>query len=283
MKKLIAWITALVLVLSCACAEMIVPEGVTLLPMDTKVEIDLDSDGGKEKVQIRMEGVEDEACLRIIIEGTDGAMNIYDTWIIYPESCFTTDLDGDGKQEILLSGDLQSDDYFTWCLNYDLEYGIRTIRFADANRGTNTNEYFEEGYGKIVALDGSTITLRGSQDVLGTWMADRTFTLNEGKFEFADDGMWVMQDLTDDEFLWEYYCLNPIREVPVTFEDGSEGTLSAGEKFMITHSDKLSVAGFVTREGKKGTITLTENKEGWGHMIAGIADYEYFEYVPYAD
>lgn len=284
MKKFLSCFIALMLVIGCACAEITVPEKAVLLPMNEKLEIDLDSDGEAEKVQLRMEGVEDEAYLRIIIEGTDGAMNIYDTWIMRPEDCIAIDMNDDGIMEILLSGDLQSDDFCTWCLNYTLEYGIQALTFADANRGTNTGEYLDSGYGKIIALDNNSLILRGSQDVLGTWMADRSFILSDGVFEFADDGIWIMQDMTDDEFTWDYFCLTPIKEVPVTFEDGSEGTLSAGEKFVITFSDKVSIAGFVTQEGKKGSIDLTENiEEGWGHMIAGIPDYEYFEYIPYAD
>lgn len=284
MKKLTAWLLAMMLMTSFAFAEMTIPEDAIVLPMDERIEIDLDSDSEAEKVQLRMEGIEDEACLRIIIEGTDGAMNIYDTWIMYPEPCYAIDMNGDGILEILLTGDLQSDDYCTWCLNYDLENGIRAFTFADANRGTNTGEYLEEGYGRIIAISGNSITLRGSQDVLGTWMADRTFRLQGETFDFADDGMWIMQDITGDEYIWEYFCLNPIKEVPVTFEDGSEGILSPGEKFVITFSDKVSVAGFVTQEGKKGTIALAENtEEGWGNMIAGAPDYEYFEYIPYAD
>lgn len=284
MKKFLSCFIALMLVMGCACAEITVPEKAVLLPMNEKLEIDLDNDGEAEKVQLRMEGVEDEAYLRIIIEGTDGAMNIYDTWIMRPEDCIAIDMNDDGIMEILLSGDLQSDDFCTWCLNYNLEYGIQVLTFADANRGTNTGEYLDAGYGKIIALNNNSLILRGSQDVLGTWMADRSFVLADGVFEFEDDGIWIMQDMTDDEFTWDYFCLTPIKEVPVTFEDGSEGTLSAGEKFVITFSDKVSIAGFVTQEGKKGSIDLTENtEEGWGHMIAGVPDYEYFEYIPYAD
>ena len=284
MKKILACIFALMMVLGCAGAEMEAPAGAVVLPMDEIIETDLDGDGEAEKVQLRMEGIEDESCLRLIIEGTDGAMNIYDTWIQYPEVCLCMDMNADGIQEILLSGDVQSDDYLTWCLNYDLENGIREFTFADANRGMNTGEYLAEGYGKIVTINANTITMRGSQDVLGTWMADRTFTLENEVFELKDGGMWIMQDITKDEFIWEYFCLNPVKEVPVTFEDGSEGTLAVGEKFVITSTDKISVAGFVTQEGKKGSIALTENtEEGWGHMINGIADYEYFDYLPYAD
>lgn len=284
MKKMIVWLLALMMVLGCAGAEMAVPEGALVLPMDENLEIDLDGDGEAEKVLLRMEGLEDETCLRLIIEGTDGAMNIYDTWIQYPVICFCIDINGDGVREILLSGDVQSDDYLTWCLNYDLENGIRELSFADANRGMNTGEYLAEGYGEIVAIDGNTLTLRGSQDVLGTWMAKRTFTLENDSFELRDGGMWIMQDITEDEFIWEYFCLNPVKEVPVTFEDGSEGTLVPGEKFVITFTDKVSVAGFVTQDGRKGSIALTHNtEEGWGHMINDVADYEYFEYMPYAD
>lgn len=284
MKKYMVWLLVLLLVTGCAGAEAYVPENAFQLPMDEKLELDLDNDGGAEKLQLRMEGLEDEAILRLIIEGTDGAVNIYDTWIMYPETCFIIDMNGDGIQEILLSGDLQSDDYCTWCLNYDLESGIRAFNFADANRGMNTGEYYDSGYGKIISLDGNTITLRGSQDMLGTWMADRTFTLRDETFELEDGGKWIMQDITVDEFIWEYFCLNPIKDVPVTFEDGSTGTLGAGEKFVITFTDKASVAGFVTQDGRKGSIAITENtNEGWGYMIDGFADYEYFEYIPYAD
>ena len=284
MKKLIILLLLVMMFSACACAEMIIPEGALILPMDTNIEIDLDGDSEAEKVLLRMEGIEDETYLRLIIEGTDGAMNIYDTWIQYPEACLCMDMNEDGIHEILLSGDVQSDDYVTWCLNYDLENGIREFTFADANRGTNTGEYMPEGYGKIVSIDGNYLTLRGSQDVLGTWMADRIFTLKKDVFELADDGLWIMQDIADDEFIWEYFHLNPVREVPVTFEDGSEGTLAVGEKFIITFTDKVSVAGFVTQEGKKGSIAITANtEEGWGYMIDGIADYEYFEYIPFAD
>ena len=284
MKKILALLIALMMILGCAGAEMETPAEAIVLALDGSIEIDLDGDGEAEKLHLRMEGIEDESCLRLIVEGTDGAMNIYDTWIQYPEVCLCIDMNADGILEILLSGDVQSDDYITWCLNYDLENGIREFLFADANRGMNTGEYMAEGYGKIIAINGNILTLRGSQDVLGTWMADRSFTLENEAFELKDGGIWIMQDITEDEFIWEYFCLTPVKEVPVTFEDGSEGSLAVGEKFVITSSDKVSVAGFVTQEGKKGSITLTENKEeGWGYMIGGIADYEYFEYMPYAD
>ena len=61
MKKLIAWMLILILAMGCSYAEMSVPENAVLLAMNEKMEIDLDSDGEKEKVQLRMEGVEDEA------------------------------------------------------------------------------------------------------------------------------------------------------------------------------------------------------------------------------
>lgn len=284
MKKTLVWIIAMLLVLSSASAEMLVPEAARSLPMDEWIEVDLDNDNEAEKVQLHMEGPMGETALRIIIEGTDGAMNIHDTWIQYPTTCFSMDINGDGIHEILLSGDVESDDYITYCLNYDLENGIRALSFADAGRGTNTGEYAAEGYGRIIAQEENTITLRGSQDVLGTWMADRTFTLKDGVLELKDSGMWIMQDVTDNEFYWEYFCLTPVKEVPVTFEDGSAGSLAAGEKFVISYTDKVSVAGFITQDGRKGSIAITENtEEGWGHMIDGIPDYEYFEYVPYAD
>lgn len=283
MKKMMAWLLVFMMI-GCASAEMETPENTIPLIPNEKIEIDLDGDGEAEKLTLRMDGVEYESCLRLIIEGSDGAANVYDTMIEYPMSCFCMDMDGDGKQEILLSGDIASDDYFTYCLNYDLETGIHAFSFADASRGANTDEYQSEGYGRIVALNGNTITLRGSQDVLGTWMADRTFTLENGVFELNDGGKWIIPFDAEAEFEWDYGCLNPIKEVPVTFSDGSTGTLAAGEKFVITGTDKVSFAEFITQDGRTGSILIAENtQEGWGYEINGEADYTYFEYIPYAD
>ena len=97
MKKYMVWLLVLLLVTGCAGAEAYVPENAFQLPMDEQLELDLDNDGGAEKLQLRMEGLEDEAILRLIIEGTDGAVNIYDTWIMYPETCFIIDMNGDER------------------------------------------------------------------------------------------------------------------------------------------------------------------------------------------
>jgi len=281
MKKLLVFLLAMMMVCTAACAEN---SAVIEIHEGEKLTLDLDGDGAVEDIYYQMIGVEYEETLQLVIDGSDGEINVFGTDILYLYHAEIVDMDGDGTQEIILSGDVGSDDYYTWCLNYDVETGIEMMLFPDAERGENTDSYFTRGYGVVMNIEGCDITLRGSQDVLGTWMCSRTFTLKDGQFELEDGGMWIMDDLAADETVWEYYYLNPITELPVRFEDGSEGILYPGEKFVPTKTDKLTVVSFLTQDGRRGTINLEENtEEGWGHKINGVADWEYFEYMPYAD
>ena len=185
MKKLFAILTVAALALTGAvCAEEtdMVLNNAETLEMDQKLEIDLDGDGVAERVQLRFQGTEDEKTLTAFVTAADDTVYSYDTDILSPYGAWVTDLDGDGRMEILISGDLMSDDYYTWCLHFDPQAGLTALEFADANRGDNTEDYFDAGYGAITAIDGNRLTMVGSQDVLGTWMAARTFTLKDGRF-----------------------------------------------------------------------------------------------------
>ena len=83
------------------------------------------------------------------------------------------DLDGDGQWEILVSGDVMSDDYYTWCLRWD-GAALYEVLFPDSGRMDATDGYFAHGYGLITAIsEYGVVELTGTQDVLGTWMASR--------------------------------------------------------------------------------------------------------------
>lgn len=282
MKRFLAFVLAMMMLCGAALAGEI-DEGVRELVLDEKMEIDLDGDGASEGLTIQMVGAEDETFLHLVVEGSDGSVNAYSCELWYYMGGFVLDMNGDGAMEILISGDIMSDDYFTWCLNYDTETGMKALQFADANRGDNTDDYFEYGYGAITDIAENRVSLAGTQDMLGTWMAERTFTLRDGQFELEDGGVWRMLDLTADPEVWEYMCLVLAQDMDVLFEDGSEGRLAAGEKLLITETDKLSYAGFVTEDGRRGTIALEENTEEWGHLINGVSEEEMFEYLPYYD
>lgn len=281
------WLCLLLSALLCAaaCAEEPAANEETAqkLKLDEAYAFDLDGDGVEETVQIRMGGMEDGENLQLQVE-TDEQIYTYDTYIMYEEAAYAVDLDGDGCCEILISGDEASADYFTWCLTFSREKGIQPIEFADANRGENTGEYFECGYGKIDAINGNVLTLSGTQDALGTWMFSRQFTLRDGRFELDDDGIWhTVEDLSDPEN-WEYRRLTLTKELDVAMEDGSSATLSAGTSLLITDTDKISFVGFQTEDGARGTFPIEPDLEaGWGFLVNGESEYDYFEYVPYAD
>ena len=285
MKK---WITILVVAALIGCVAMAedlepVLNGAQRLTVDEICEIDLDGDGTEENVRPQVEGYFGEDYLQLLVE-TEDKVYFYDTYIAYPDGVYAADVDADGNPEILMCGDEASSDYYTWCLKFDPELGIQAFPFADANRGENTGEYADAGYGRIIEINGDTITMVGTQDALGTWWCTREFTLQDGQFELNDDGIWHVIIDKEDPDTWEYRCLELIRGLNVTLEDGSEATLSAGEKMLITETDKVSFVGFETQSGTRGTIPIEPDvEEGWGFMIYGVNEYEYFDYIPYAD
>ena len=284
MKKWLVLLAAAALLFTAAFAEDMVPviDGVLTLEMDESYELDLDGDGTVEHVCVRMDFFEDEEAFQLRVE-TDDAVYTYSTYILYQGVAYAADLDADGAIEVLLCGDEASADFFTWCLKFDPAQGIYPLPFADANRSENTDEYFDMGYGRIDAIDGNTLTMSGSQDMLGTWWCSREFTLRDGRFDLDDDGVWhVMIDM-DDPDVWEYKSLTLVRELKATAPDGSAITLQPGERFVITETDK-KYAAFQTQDGVTGVIvTEPDTENGWGCLIDGISEFDYFEYVPYSD
>jgi len=83
--------------------------------------------------------------------------------------------------------------------------------------------------------------------------------------------------------MWDYFHLTLTRDLPVKLEDGSDGTLKAGDEFVVTASDKLSIVYFETAEGVKGSFAIEPDLDyGWGSKINGESEDMWFEYVPYA-
>ena len=285
MKKWMILLIAAALLFSAALAEDDENWVDSALPLELSQEyaLDMDMDGTIEYVSVRTALSEyDEEILQFAVDTLD-EIYTYDTYISYQASAYAADLDGDGTVEILLCGDIASADFFTWCLKFDPEQGIYALPFADANRGDNTDEYFDMGYGKIEKIDGATITMSGSQDMLGTWWCSREFTLRDGRFELDDGGVWhVMIDMEDPD-VWAYRSLTLLRELEATAPDGSALTLQPGDQFVIIETDK-QYAKFQTKDGIVGTIQTEPDLEiGWGSLIDGVSEYDYFEYIPYAD
>ena len=279
MKRILLLALALALMLPAAAPAE--PEWLA-----SPVQIDLDGDGAAETVRF---GIAEDGCdghLQLAVSGTAGEA-VYDTPILCGEGVCAADLDGDGGAELFATGDVMSDDYCTYCLRW--EGGrLTALPFADAGRGENDGSYSDEGYGRLTDLDADrgTVTLCGSQDVLGTWFGSRTLMLEEdGRFGFADGGMWV-RDLpaADGGDLWDSYAALTAK-APVPCElGGAPSMLEPGTQLLITASDKRENAEFITRDGRAGRLSIRPDEaRGWGWLVDGIPEDELFETVPYAD
>ena len=267
--------------------SMDVFNGFELLRGET-ADVDLNGDGVMEHISWdsfeNAEEYTEEFELSVLSDDSTGS-----TWseYIYSASVFVSDCDSDGMYEVFVCGDEMSDDYVTFCFHYT-EYGLLPMLFKDASRGTNDDGYYGFGYGYIVSIVDGAVTLSGSQDILGTRFGTRAFGLQDGKFELVDDGMWRFDyyDLEDEE-VWEYASITPVMDIPAMFmENGDEyeGVVKAGEKLLITASDKVSVVYFRMQDGRQGYFYVELDPEyGWGHYINGVHESEVFEFLPYAD
>ncbi len=285
MKKLIAILLAAMLLVAAAQAEAALPDA---LERDAEAAVDLDGDGAEERVSWTMAEAEDgyDPVLTVTVTPESGAPAVFPTEILWGEAVYLTDLDGDGQTEILLTGDVMSDDYITCCLRWT-GGGLAPLLFPDGGRGENTEDsYRTYGYGAISAINGGRLTLSGSQDVLGTWFAARDYALTPlCRFEFADDGLWVRAGDYSGGDAWEYAALTLKAALPYADLDGRPaGVLRPGEKIMITASDKRTFVRFVTRDGAAGTLAVSADYErGWGWLVNGVHEDDLFENVPYAD
>lgn len=284
MKRLFSALLVLSLLLASlpALSESAGPEP---LARGAVLTVDLDGDGTDETVSWDLAPGEYDLCLTLTVTGANGVSQAYPTDIIQVTAVYVCDLDGDAAQEILLTGDVMSDDYYTWCLCW-ADGALREVLFPDSNRGESAEGYFKYGYGEITAIDDNRITLTGSQDMLGTWFASRTLTLTPYyRFEFDDDGLWT-RDLEgpEDADRWGYGALTVKTALPYTDDQGRTGTLEPGAQLMIYATDKREIARFVTRDGVYGTFSIgPDYGQGWGWCIGGIPEADCFELVPYAD
>ena len=257
------------------------------IPEGASVAIDLDGDGSEETVGWTFApGKYGDKVATLTVEAADGAALTWPSDLIWASEVYITDLNGDGAQEILLTGDVMSDDYYTFCLRYE-QGALYEVLFPDNGRGNATDGYFKYGYGMIVAIGENSVTLSGSQDVLGTWFASRTVTLApSGHFEFSDDGLWRRDPADpDDADLWAYRALTVTQPLPYTDLQGNPaGTLEPGAKIYICASDKETVVHFTAQDGVTGVLAIARNYErDWGRLVDGIPEDECFEVLPYAD
>lgn len=299
MKKLTVLLVLAMLFSCCAYAEE-AGAAAMQIPVSTYTQVNLGDAGwgavewNKTMIDEYTEGVS----LGIATEsGSQIGWTMWEKDYLFNVQVWAFDIDADNNTEIFVSGDIASDDYYTFCLRYE-NGEIIEIPFADVERGSDYEGYTEYGYGMVTGFGDNTVTLTGSQDVLGTYFGSRTFALKDGSFETADNGLWVFGRYEDDGWrsgidiadpeIWEYRALNPVQPIQVAFRSTAGhffSTLLPGERVIITASDCATVAYFLTEDGREGCFVLEPNPEpyAWGHLINGIPESELFEYLPYAD
>ena len=290
MKRMFGLIVALCL---CLCgmgiAEDAAPVNDYELISGQTLTADLDGDGSAEMLDWVMiedgENYTEEVVLTVTAE--DGKLTEW-RYFLYMAQVFVADVDEDGIPEIFVTGDEMSSDYYTICLHYTAE-GLIPMLFADVTRGNMNEGYYPYGYGLLTSVSEGTVILTGSQDILGTYFGSRAFGLQDGQFETVDDGLWRFEyEYIDDPEFWEYAALKPVVDITATFisEDGTEydDYIAAGEKFVVTASDKDTVVYFRTINDRIGYFFVTPDVEwGFGYYISGLYETDVFEYIPYAD
>ena len=288
MKRILALtLTLLMLAALPAMAEAAAPLSGSTLPEGVTAAADLDGDGASERVSWTMAPRDEyDSCLTFAVQNAAGEAQAYASDILSFGTVYILDLDGDGKLEVLLTGDAMSDDYITCCLHYS-NGALHEVLFPDCGRNAGSDGYYKWGYGLISGITGNLVSLEGSQDILGTWMATRMVTLTPyERFEFCDSGLWEMKVSDPEEIdeLWQYRALTVSAPVAYAGVGGSaSGTLQRGERILVYATDKDSRAWFMTRDGARGVLSLSRNYEGWGWLVNGVPENECFEYVPYAD
>lgn len=178
-----------------------------------------------------------------------------DNYFYYNCDCYM--IRQDDRILLMLDGDAASDDYVTVLL--DISDG--TIREV-----TST--------GAAICFPGiNTALLSLRLDILGTYSCEVNHDLSKGN---------ELKPLeTEYIILNSYQNLVTTRELPVTDADGRERTLPAGTSLIPLSTDGTSYMRFSNAKNKK-EYTLNFSRKEYTIIIDGIAEYEYFEVLPYA-
>lgn len=233
---------------------------------------DLDGDGEMERLNVvRYADELGNTALALTVTQADGTVLESRTEYLGNTLVWLADLDGDGTVEILFSGDVASDDYYTICCRYRggvleavsfLKGGVTTARLN----------------GRVTAVDGSSLTVSEYIDVLGTYEGTRQYTMGDsGAIGPASGSEWSFSE--------NGYWLQTIRELPVTMESGAFGTvpgiIPAGSRLLVTAWDGANTLRFVTEDYRTGLffVQLASDQGGW--LVGGVSEYEYFATLPY--
>jgi len=226
--------------------------------MTAPFSADFDGDGQEETVSFTRG---DEDSLKMAIEYKGDAFE-HDFSYFYNPSCYLADTyTADGVLELYVMGDVASDDYVTYIYRF-----------------VNGSIEQTELYGSVTGVSGNCdIYLDVVVNVLGTYGASCVYHLGAAGFELFSD---YTVDIYDN---MEYYTITTQKAgLPVTYDDGTKGTLQAGVKLWLVSTDAVSSARLMTEDEKYVTIELTHDDSYWGWKIDGVTEEEWFGMLSYA-
>lgn len=262
------------------------------IPTPVRVEaggsksIDLNGDGREETVSILVSendpGAEEDETLYYFIvadaNGTELLRQCSET-LTYSAYAYAADIDKDGRAELFFCQTFMSDDLITKCYRCEGDT-FRGLCFLESDCDTCVSDC----YGLIEGFGENSVRVSSHVNVLGTRGGLRDYVLDGDVFVPAPDSLWDFTSTypSDDPDTWEFYTLETSKPLPVTI-DGKPDTLPVSTKLIITGTDAKDVAEFLTKEGVKGSFAIQEDASGWGWMIAGEPEQDWFKGdLPYA-
>lgn len=236
---------------------------VSQLQPDTAYELDWDGDGQDETLKVTAANL-DTPTLLYKDDGRSTTVQVpSDNFTLSHLYFYTTE---EGASYLILSGDLASSDYGTYLCRYN---DFIPFFFSEVIRGD------------AVSLDGQngTVLLEDAVDVLGTWLAQRTYTLDTESFTLVPaEDVWTIQSTSDSA------PVVTTKDLPVELlENGTyqAATLPPGTALLPTTTDEETFVTFrIPEDGREGRISF--ERRDYMIYIDGEEDSSWFETLNYA-
>ena len=222
--------------------------GIDIMP-ELPFTLDLNGDGNDDEISISGGTVNIES-------GANGGA--FETGLEEISVALLHDADCDGNFELFVGGDMASDDYILYCLEFD---------------GASTTDITFDGedyiYGDISSFKANTVSVNTPANILGTYSCIKDYKYTDGEFKSVDSESYKIKSET---FI--------VPAVDLTLDDGS--IISAGTELKVTGTDFESFVSVKTKDGAGGKLELTTNSGDSGWLINGIPEGEAFQELPYA-
>lgn len=226
---------------------------------------DLDGDGVAETVSIVVDEVAYITDIAITRDGTQLCADQIDAGLSFISCYIGNTIIGDGYLELYLTGDAASDDY-------------ETFVYRLTERGLQRAEMLN---GKVLSASGDgLIQFDVPADMMGTYEATCFYRMDASML------LSLASDYTIVPYEKQYRTLT-LKKDGLTAQNVLTGAvaekLPAGTELYLKQTDLNGYALLGTPDGGEYRVVITQNtEEGWGWLIDGVPESEWFGEVPYA-